>query len=65
MANYYRGLNAYYAGDYARAQHFLLPATREVPDTSKQARAFCRSARARFTAVTNAPRRTCSRHSPS
>jgi hypothetical protein len=39
MANYYRGLNAYYAGDFGSASHFLTPSLREVPDASKRARA--------------------------
>jgi hypothetical protein len=39
MANYYRGLNAYYAGDFARGAPYLARAISEVPDPSKRERA--------------------------
>jgi membrane-associated phospholipid phosphatase len=39
MAAYYHGLNAYYAGDFARARHFMAQAVNEVPDPGKRLRA--------------------------
>jgi membrane-associated phospholipid phosphatase len=39
-ANYYRGLNAYYAGDCQHALPLFLRASREMPNESKRARAL-------------------------
>jgi TolA-binding protein len=40
MAAYYRGLNAYYAHDFAHAREFFARSIGEVPDVKKQARAY-------------------------
>jgi hypothetical protein len=40
MATYYRGLNAYYRSDFARAKHLFAKALLEVPDVKKQARTY-------------------------
>lgn len=40
MASYYHGLNAYYAGAFARAQGYFAKAVHEVPDVAKQSRAY-------------------------
>ncbi len=40
MAAYYHALNAYYAGNFKRAQPLFARALHEVPDVAKQARAY-------------------------